>query len=114
MKKVKIAGCVLICLAFCAILVGCGATKENVVGIWNCSYVHEGNDFEQTLKINSDGSFEKTVKKNGSTTKTVSGKWTIENGELVIKESGEDATTTYKLNGDTLSNGDSIRMKKIG
>ena len=114
MKKVRIVSCVLLCLIISMIIVGCGATYENVVGTWRGSHVYEGNEFDKTLIVNSNGDYEYTVYKNGSFSESESGRWTIESGALILHPSGADYETKFTLSGNTLKNGDYVRLQKVG
>ena len=114
MKKVRIVSCVLLCLIISMIIVGCGATYENVVGTWRGSYVYEGNELDRTLIVNSNGNFEYTTYKNGSFSESKSGRWSIESGALILYPSGANYQTEFTLSGNTLKNGDSVRLQKVG
>lgn len=114
MKKVKTTICILLCIIICLILMSCGATKENVVGVRQGSYVYDGSDYRQTLTVNQDGSYEKVMIKNGSIHDVESGKWDIESDKLCLREIGESEWTEFTLSGDTLINGEYVRLRKEG
>ena len=109
MKKTIV--CVLLCFIISMILIGCGATKENVVGGWKGSYEYEGNTFDITLTISSNNNYEKVRLKNGTLDIEI-GTWEIENGKLYLCENGKSSRSEYSLSSGTLKNGDSIRLKK--
>lgn len=114
MKKTRIVSCILICLIISMVFVGCGATKEDAIGLWKGSYDYNGNQIDRTMIVNADGSYEETVYYNGSFGRAGTGTWEVKNGKLVLKESGKPGTIEFSLSDNKLKNADGmVLLQKV-
>lgn len=114
MKRNKLICCILLCLIICMASAGCGATKSNVVGTWQGSYVFQDDEFDCTVTINPDGTFHEVLLKNGSPYKDFISLWYIDEGKLCLCDDNLPAVPEYTLSGDMLINGEYVRLKRIG
>ena len=91
-------------IAVSFLISGCG--KPNVVGTWISSWSYEGNQYDVTLSIDSDGEFSESMVKNGVFYKGDSGSWKLEGKEVVCNSDYEIGEIHYKYSGGKLINGD--------
>ena len=62
-KRIRTIVALLITLMAVSFLIS-GCSKPNVVGTWISSWSYEGNQYDVTLSINSDGKYSKSTVKN--------------------------------------------------
>ena len=104
-KRIRTIVALLITLMAVSFLIS-GCSKPNVVGTWISSWSYEGNQYDVTLSINSDGKYSESTVKNGLFHKGESGSWKLEGKEVVCDPDYEIGEVHYKYSGGKLINGD--------
>lgn len=112
MKKIRICLALVLICAVCISICACGLNKEDVIGVWSCTYEFDGSEFYNEFTLSADGTYSKTVHKNGSISSNESGTWTIEGNKVCLFESENSANTEYTYRGGKLINADHKFTKK--
>lgn len=96
-------------VALCLPLAGCGLSEKDVVGVWSGEYTYNGNDFSIEFELFDDGTYIKTIEKNGSFHELEMGTYTIRHNflssEVVLDSRTDESTTPYTYRFGVLHNG---------
>ena len=105
---------VLMIAVMSIMLSACGGEASGaLVGSWKGTGEQDGKQYSYLIEINSDNSYEKTVKENGNTISTESGIVEVNGNKVVLKKDGEDLeTTSYDYSDGKLSNHGNVYTKE--
>lgn len=116
MKKTLKALCLGLVVVFVlSTFTACGISKEEAVGMWECSYTYEGSSYYALFELESDGTFAKVTLKDGNYNTYTSGDWELEGRTLKLYDSealtyhGQWMEFKYKNGG--FENGDHLYTK---
>ena len=114
--KILIAFILLGCisLGLCA----CSFTEEDIIGSWKCSYIYgkDKDKFVISFTLSSDGSYVKTVEKNGESSSTEQGTYEIVNSKVHLYKDGDrfGTVTTYEYSyGRLVNNGHIFKKSRL-
>ena len=110
MKRiVKVTALLMVSLFMLLTLTACfGVSKDEVVGTYSGSYVHNGNEYSVGIVLGEDGTYAEVVIKNGELSSSETGDFEIKGNKVLLYDS-ESSTyhgicTKYKFKKDTLIN----------
>ena len=106
MRKLKSVLSLALILGLCLSLAACALSEDDVVGVWTCSYVYNGNDLDVAFALDEDGTYAEVINRNGVLSSTEVGTWEIDGRRVLLHPDGEPGTTPFNYKGGKLENND--------
>ena len=105
MKKIRFCLTLVLLCAICISLCACGLSEEQVVGTWSSTYEFYGSNFNNSFTLSADGTYSRTVYKDGVLSPSESGTWTIEGNKVCLFKDDNSSNPEYTYKGGKLVNG---------
>ena len=117
MKRCKALVAFILLACVCFGLCACGFSEEDIVGTWKCSYVYgqNKNKMDVSFTLTAEGTYVKTVNKNGELAETERGTYEIVYSKIHLYKDGDrfGTITTYEYSLGRLEN-NGHKFKKVG
>ena len=112
-KTVQAISLGLIVILLASALIACSTTTTELAGTYSGSYEYNGNVFHAEIVLNKDGTYSKTMTKNGYSHSSSTGDYlVVEDCVRLYTEDDHSAYTEYKYTPGQLENNGHIFEKQ--